>query len=93
LNLGRFGSFTFILVLVENCVCLSRGVQVAGATWRATMRIVAGVGDLVQRIEDGQAQVDYSVAGRSEGRVTSYAICTVHEEMSNVSFLVEPQNH
>jgi hypothetical protein len=32
---------------------LSRGVQVAGAAWRAVMRIMAGVGDLVQRIEDG----------------------------------------
>jgi hypothetical protein len=26
---------------------LSRDVQVAGVTWRAAMRIVAGVGDLV----------------------------------------------
>jgi hypothetical protein len=32
---------------------LSRGVQVAGAARRAAMRIVAGVGDLVQRTEDG----------------------------------------
>jgi hypothetical protein len=38
---------------LENRVCLSRGVQVAGAAWRATMRIVAGVGDLVQRTSDG----------------------------------------
>jgi hypothetical protein len=29
-------------------------VQVAGAAWRVAMRIVAGVGDLVQRIEDGR---------------------------------------
>jgi hypothetical protein len=27
---------------------------VAGATWRAAMRTVAGVGDLVQRIENGR---------------------------------------
>jgi hypothetical protein len=33
---------------------LSRGVQVVGAAWRATMRIVAGVGDMVQRTGDGQ---------------------------------------
>jgi hypothetical protein len=33
---------------------LSRGVQVAGAAWHATTRIVAGVGDLVQRIGDGR---------------------------------------
>jgi hypothetical protein len=35
-------------------VCLSRGVQVVGAAWRAAMRIVAGVGDLVQRTGDGR---------------------------------------
>jgi hypothetical protein len=38
---------------VENRVCLSRGVQVAGATWHATTRTVEGVGDLVQRIRYG----------------------------------------
>jgi hypothetical protein len=32
---------------------LSHGVQVAGAAWRAAMRTVAGVGDLVQRTRDG----------------------------------------
>jgi hypothetical protein len=37
---------------VENRVCLSRGVQVASATWRVAMRIVAGVVDLVQMIGD-----------------------------------------
>jgi hypothetical protein len=48
-------SFCFSLPLfrLENRVCLSRGVQVAGAAWRAATRIVAGVGDLVQRIGDG----------------------------------------
>jgi hypothetical protein len=39
---------------VENHVCLSRGVQVTGAAWRAAMMIVAGVRDLVQRTEDGR---------------------------------------
>jgi hypothetical protein len=29
-------------------------VHVAGATWRASTRIVAEVGDLVQRTEDGR---------------------------------------
>jgi hypothetical protein len=38
----------------ENRVCLSYGVQVAGAAWRAAMMIVIGVGDLVQRIKDGR---------------------------------------
>jgi hypothetical protein len=32
---------------------LSHGVQVTGAAWWAAMRIMAGVGDLVQRIGDG----------------------------------------
>jgi hypothetical protein len=32
------------------------------------MRIEVGVGDLVRRIIDDQAQVGYSVAGRSGGR-------------------------
>jgi hypothetical protein len=32
---------------------LSHSVQVAGAPWRAAMRIMAGVGDLVQMTGDG----------------------------------------
>jgi hypothetical protein len=35
-------------------VCLSRGVQVAVAAWSAVARTVVGVGDLVQRTEDGR---------------------------------------
>jgi hypothetical protein len=38
---------------VENHVCLSRGVQVTGVAWQVATRIIAGVGDLVQRIGDG----------------------------------------
>jgi hypothetical protein len=38
----------------ENRVCLSRGVQVVGAAWCAATRTVAGVGDLMQRTEDGR---------------------------------------
>jgi hypothetical protein len=33
---------------------LSRAVQVAGVAWCAATRIVAGVGDLVQRTGDGR---------------------------------------
>jgi hypothetical protein len=51
-------------------------------------RIVAGVGDLVERAEDGQAQVRYSVAGRSGGQVTLCAVCTMHKETKSVGFLV-----
>jgi hypothetical protein len=32
------------------------------------------------------------VAGRSRCRVTLCVVCTMHEEMRSVSFLVEPQN-
>jgi hypothetical protein len=39
--------FSFIFVLLKNHVYLSHGVQVAGAAWRAMMRTVTGVGDLV----------------------------------------------
>jgi hypothetical protein len=46
--------FSFILVSLENRVCLSHGVQVAGAAWHAATRTVAGVGDLVQRTGDGR---------------------------------------
>jgi hypothetical protein len=38
------------------------------------------------------AQVGYSMAGQSSGRVTPCAVCTVHVETRSASFLVEPQN-
>jgi hypothetical protein len=53
---------------------------------------VVGVGNLVLRTEDGQAQVRYSVAGQSGGQVMSCAVCTVHKEMKSTTFFVEPQN-
>jgi hypothetical protein len=43
------------------------------------MRIMAGVGDLVQRTEM-VAQVGYSVVGQSRGRVTLCTVCTMNEE-------------
>jgi hypothetical protein len=42
-------------------VCLSHDVYMTGATWPVATSIEAGVGDLVQRIEDGQAQIGYSM--------------------------------
>jgi hypothetical protein len=61
LNPGHFSSFTFMLVSCgELCLFVSWW---AGAAWRAALRIVAGVGELVQRTGDGQAQVGYSVVG------------------------------
>jgi hypothetical protein len=38
------------------------------------------------------AQVEYSVAGRLKGWVTSSAVCTMHVETMSMGFLVEPQN-
>jgi hypothetical protein len=81
-----------LLSCVENHVCLSHGVQVTSAAWRAATSIVTGVGDLMQRTEDGHAQVGYSLVGRSRGRVTLCAVCTVHKEMRSASFLVWLQN-
>jgi hypothetical protein len=51
----------YYLFCVEKCVCLSRD-EVTGAAWQAVTWIEAGVGDLVQRIGDGQAYVRYLVA-------------------------------
>jgi hypothetical protein len=39
---------------LKNHVCLSHAVQVACAAWCVAMRIVTGIGDLVQRTEDGR---------------------------------------
>jgi hypothetical protein len=50
---GTFWCLPLSLFCLENRVCLSHGVQVAGATWWTAMRIMAGVGSLVQRIGDG----------------------------------------
>jgi hypothetical protein len=52
---------------VENRVCLSHCVQVGGEAWRSAMMIVAGVGDLVQRIRDGRTCwiLDGQMIGRS----------------------------
>jgi DNA-binding transcriptional regulator of glucitol operon len=56
--------------------------------WWAVTRIEAGVGDFVQRTGNDQAQVGYSVVGRSRGRVTPCTVCTVHKETRSVNFLV-----
>jgi hypothetical protein len=67
--------FPFILFRLENHVCLPHGVQVAGAVWCAAMRIMTGVGDLVQRTGDsctGRVLGDRAVE-RSGG-----AVCGLH---------------
>jgi hypothetical protein len=60
---------------LENHVCLSCGVHVVGATCRAAIRIVAGVGDLVQRTGDGRTSrvLGGRVVERSGG-----AVCGLH---------------
>jgi hypothetical protein len=79
------GSFCFIFLLslfhLENHVCLSRGVQVAGAAWRAAMRIVAGVGDLVQRTGDGHT--GRVLGGRAIERLGG-AMCGLHHARGDV---------
>jgi hypothetical protein len=58
------------LFRLENHVCLSRGVQVAGVAWCVATRTVAGVGDLVQRTGDGRTG---RAVERSDG-----AVCGLH---------------
>jgi hypothetical protein len=76
LNPGQFGgSTTFTLYRVKNRVCLSRGVQEPGAAWREATRIVAVVGDLVQRTEDDR--IGRVLDGRTIGR-SGDAVCDLH---------------
>jgi hypothetical protein len=81
----------YYLCCVEKRVCLSRGVQVTGVAWWAVPRIEAGVGDFVQRTENDQAQVGYSVVRQLRGRVMLCVVYTMHRETRSVSFLVWPQ--
>jgi hypothetical protein len=68
--------FSFTFVSLENRVCLSRGVQVADAAWRAATRTMTGVGDLVQRTRDGRTgQV---LSGRAVER-SGGAVCRLHQ--------------
>jgi hypothetical protein len=67
--------FPFILFRLENRVCLSHGVQVAGAAWRAVMMTVAGVGDLVQRTGDGRT---CRVLGGWTVKRSGGAMCDLH---------------
>ena len=50
-------------------------MQVAGAAWRAATRVVAGVGDLVQRIGDGCT--GRVLGGRAIKR-SGGAVCSLH---------------
>jgi hypothetical protein len=74
---SRTVSFILLLSLfcLKNRVCLSRGVQVAGVAWWATMKIVAGVGDLVQRTGDGRTG---RVLGSRMIKRLGDAVCGLH---------------
>jgi hypothetical protein len=67
--------FSFTFVSLENHVCLSHGVQVAGAARRAVTRTVSGVGDLLQRTGDGHT--GRVLGGRAVER-SSGAVCGLH---------------
>jgi hypothetical protein len=54
---------------------LSRGVQVAGVAWRETTRIMVGIGDVVQRTEDGCTG---RVLGGREIERLGGAVCGLH---------------
>jgi hypothetical protein len=75
----KFGIFRLFLPLsmfrLKNRVCLSHGVQVAGVAWRVAMRIMVGVGDLVQRT--GNARTGQILDGRTIGR-SGDAVCGLH---------------
>jgi hypothetical protein len=60
---------------VENHVCLSHGVQMVGAAWRAATRTMVGVGDLVQRTGDGHT--GWVLGGRAIER-SGGAVCGLH---------------
>jgi hypothetical protein len=67
--------FHLPLLHSENHVCLSHGVQVAGAAWHAATRIVAGVKDLVQRT--GDDRTGRVLGGRAVER-SAGAMCSLH---------------
>jgi hypothetical protein len=80
-NPGQF-HFGFILPLfhLENHVCLSRGVQVVGAARRTAIRIMAVVGDLVQRA--GDDRTGRVLGGRAIER-SGGTVCGLHRARGN----------
>jgi hypothetical protein len=63
------------LYRVKNRVYLSHGEYVTGAAWHAVIRIVVGVGDLVQRTEDGH--IGRVLGGRAIER-SGDVMCGLH---------------
>jgi hypothetical protein len=67
--------FSFILFRLENRVCLSRGVQVAGAACRAVTRTMTAVGDLMQRIRNDRT---CRVLGARTVERSGDTVCDLH---------------
>jgi hypothetical protein len=63
------------LVHLENHVCLSHGMQLAGAAWYAATRIVTEIGDWVQRTEDGR--IGRILGGRAI-EMSGNVVCGLH---------------
>jgi hypothetical protein len=77
LNSRHFGSFTFIFTSFgESCLLVSwcAGGR-CGMAWHAAMRIVAGVGDLLQMIENGHTG---RILGGRVIEKSDDAICGMH---------------
>jgi hypothetical protein len=74
---SRIVSFCFSVSLFcsENHDCLPHGVQVVSAAWHVTTSIAVGVGDLVQRTEDGRT--DRVLGGRAIKR-SGGVVCGLH---------------
>jgi hypothetical protein len=69
--------FIFLLSLfcLEIRICLSSGVKVTGAARRVVMRIMTGVGDLVQRTGDGRTG---QVLGGRVIEMSGGTVCGLH---------------
>jgi hypothetical protein len=75
-NPGQF-RFVFLLSLfrLENHICLSCGVQMAGAAWHVETRTMVVVGDLVQRI--GNGRTGWVLGGQAVER-SGGVVCGLH---------------
>jgi hypothetical protein len=67
--------FFLPLFRLENHICLSRGVQVAGVVWHAATMIVTRVEELVQRTGDGRTG---QILGGREVERSGGAVCGLH---------------
>jgi hypothetical protein len=72
--------YPYPLFHLENRVCLTRVVQVVGAAWRAAMRIMTGVEDLVQRIRNSRTG---RVLGGQAIERSSGTMCGLHRARGN----------